>query len=212
MSILLYACSTNEGKLHEFELAAREIVGTPVYRMASLPRLKQITPPEETGATFEANAALKAAYYSAFTPELVFADDSGLEVDALGGKPGVHSARFAGTGASDTQNNARLLSCLQASSNRRARFVCVVALARAGNVLSSFRGAVEGEILLEPVGNDGFGYDPLFLYPPWNKSFAEISPERKFHLSHRGQALRKLFEHLRTGRLSNSTLHSGQNQ
>jgi XTP/dITP diphosphohydrolase len=193
---VLYYCSSNPGKLREFALAAGQYPDLP-YCIAPLPELNEIEPPPENGATFEENACVKAQYYSRFTPELVFADDSGLEVDALGGAPGVHSARFAGAGVTEAANNNLLLEKLRGVANRTARFVCVIALARAGNRIATFRGVVEGEILHEARGAHGFGYDPLFFYPPFNCSFGEVSAPRKFGVSHRGQALRALFDYLR---------------
>lgn len=157
-----------------------------------LPKLQAISPPEETGTTFEANASLKALYYSQFTSEFVFADDSGLAVDALKGAPGVYSARYAGVNATDEQNNRLLLDQLQGRSDRRAQFICVIALARAGRVITMVQGSVAGEILEAPRGTGGFGYDPLFFYPPLQCGFAELSPEQKFSVSHRGKALRGL--------------------
>lgn len=180
----LYACSSNPGKLKEFALAPCAI--------EPLPNLRDIAPPEETGVTFEENARLKAAYYSGFTPELVFADDSGLEVNSLGGAPGIYSARYAGPHATDAENNSLLLRNLANATGRSARFLCVIAVARQGHVLQTFRGAVDGEILPLPRGGGGFGYDPLFFYSPWGCSFAELPPERKFAVSHRGNALRSL--------------------
>ncbi len=188
--MILYACSSNPGKLKEFALLS------PALPVAPLPGLASIPPPEETGASFEENARLKAAYYSSFTRELVFADDSGLEVDALSGAPGVHSARYAGPHANDEENNALLLRQLSPHTRRSARFVCVLALARCGCVLQTFRGSVEGEILPAPRGSNGFGYDPLFFYPPSGCSFAELLPEQKFAVSHRGIALRSLVRYL----------------
>ncbi|MDP9172067.1 MAG: non-canonical purine NTP pyrophosphatase, partial [Acidobacteriota bacterium] len=126
----------------------------------------------------------------------VFADDSGLEVDALGGAPGVYSARFAGPDADDLANNQLLLKRLEDQTRRTARFVCVIALAEAGVIRETFRGTVEGEILHEPRGPAGFGYDPLFFYPPYNLSFGEATDERKFAVSHRGNALRALLRYL----------------
>ncbi len=164
------------------------------YAIESLPVLGQTAAPEEDGSTFEANAALKAVYYSNFTTELVFADDSGLMVDALDGQPGIYSARFAGLGASDQANNELLLRRLTGIADRRARFVCVIALARSGRILHSFHGSVEGEILLSPRGTNGFGYDPLFLYPAYNCSFGELDSFQKLAVSHRGQALRRLLQ------------------
>jgi XTP/dITP diphosphohydrolase len=191
--VLLYACSSNRGKLAEFALAA-EKGGVSGIEMRPLPELRAIDPPEETGATFEENAALKALYYSRFTAELVFADDSGLEVDALGGEPGIFSARYAGAGASDHSNIALLLQRLRTSLNRHARFVCAIAVAQRGKLLMTAGGTVEGEILEEPRGENGFGYDPVFFYPPLNASFGELPPETKFSVSHRGNALRSFFE------------------
>lgn len=182
--MILYACSSNPGKLREFVLAGLTIQ-TP-------PNLNAIAVPEETGSTFEENATLKAVYYSQFTPDFVFADDSGLVVDALNGEPGVYSARYAGTNATDAENNHLLLQRLDGLSARRARFVCAISLARAGNLITTVQGEVEGEILHAPRGTNGFGYDPLFFYPPRNCGFAELSAEEKFKVSHRGNALRAL--------------------
>jgi XTP/dITP diphosphohydrolase len=186
----LWCATTNPGKLREFRLA-----GAPVE---ALPDLRDITPPVEDGATFEENAVLKAAYYSRYTPGLLFADDSGIEVDALGGDPGVRSARYAREHATDEDNNALLLERLRGNSDRRARFVCVIALAKAGELLQTFRGVVEGEILESPRGENGFGYDPLFFYPPLSCGFAELSADQKFAVSHRGQALRQMLDYAAT--------------
>jgi XTP/dITP diphosphohydrolase len=131
----------------------------------------------------------------------LFADDSGLEVDALGGAPGVYSARFAGPGATDDANNRLLLEKMRGVGDRSARFVCVIALADGGRLRETFRGAVEGEILEEPRGPHGFGYDPLFYYPPFGCSFGEAAAERKLTVSHRGAALRALFQRLSLGRV-----------
>jgi XTP/dITP diphosphohydrolase len=190
--MILYACSMNPGKLREFALAAREarVAG---LRIEPLPELRRIAPPDETGSTFEENARLKAAYYSGFTRELVFADDSGIEIDALDGAPGVYSARYAGPDATDAENNALLLREMEGVGERTARFVCVIALAREGQVIETVRGSVEGEILHAPRGEGGFGYDPLFFYPPRGCAFAELRAEEKLAVSHRGHALRALF-------------------
>ena len=183
----LYCATTNPGKLREF----KQILGDAVRE---LPDLKAIPSPEETGATFEENAVLKAVYYSRFCDAPLFVDDSGLEVDALGGEPGVYSARYAGPDATDDANNRLLLEKMRGIPNRRARFVCVVALASNGNLIRTFRGEVEGELLTGPRGPNGFGYDPLFFYPPFGCSFGEVSPGRKQEVSHRGKALRALRE------------------
>jgi XTP/dITP diphosphohydrolase len=189
--MLLYACSTNPGKLSDFALAAKES-NLPNLTVLSLPEMANIAAPEETGATFEENAALKALYYSQYTQDTVFADDSGLEVDSLGGEPGIFSARLAGQGATDSQNNQLLLDRLRPLLNRHARFVCALAAAQAGRLLTVVQGSVEGEILEQPRGANGFGYDPLFFYPPLGKSFGELSREVKFSVSHRGHAIRAL--------------------
>ncbi|MGA2324716.1 MAG: RdgB/HAM1 family non-canonical purine NTP pyrophosphatase [Bryobacteraceae bacterium] len=186
----LYCATTNPGKLREFRLAA-ERLGRKI-EIATLPNLSSIDPVEETGETFEENAIRKAVYYSAHAPGPLFADDSGLEVDALGGEPGVRSARFAGPGATNEANNLLLLEKLRGVERRTARFVCLIALAEKGSLLATFRGVVEGEILHQARGNNGFGYDPLFFYPPFGCSFGELGGERKLLVSHRGQALRQL--------------------
>ncbi len=180
----LYCATGNAGKLKEFRMAAAYV--------EPLPGLSTIPACAETGSTFEENALLKAEYYGQFTSGLLFADDSGLEVDALGGAPGVYSARYAGEGASDEENNGLLLRNLEQHKNRRARFVCVIALVEVGRAIRTFRGEVEGEILREPRGSGGFGYDPLFYYRPFQCALAEVPPEQKFVVSHRGKALREL--------------------
>jgi XTP/dITP diphosphohydrolase len=188
--VKLYCATGNAGKLREFRLAAT----VPGIDIEPLGDLKSIPAPEENGATFEANARLKAEYYSRFAAGPLFADDSGLEVDALGGQPGVYSARYAGPGATDAANNLLLLDRLAVQENRTARFVCVIALAEGGVARKTFRGTVEGEILREPRGLAGFGYDPLFYYPPFGCSFGEVDGEKKFAVSHRGNALRAMLK------------------
>ena len=189
--MLVYCATTNAGKLREFRAAAEG-----AFAVEPLPNLNSIEPPEETGSTFEENAILKARYYGTFTGELLFAEDSGLEVDALGGAPGVYSARFSGTGATDDSNNAALLRALQDKPDRTARYVCVIALVRGTEVLSTFRGTVEGQIANQRRGTGGFGYDPFFFYPPFNATFGEVSTERKQTVSHRGAAFRQMKEYL----------------
>jgi XTP/dITP diphosphohydrolase len=190
--VKVYCATGNPGKLREFQLAG-ELLNIDIE---PIPNLKSIPAPEETGVTFEENAKLKAVYYSAFAPGPVFADDSGLEVDALNGEPGVYSARYAGPDAHDVENNALLLERLKDKATRTARFVCVIALADKGTATATFRGTVEGEILREARGPNGFGYDPLFFYPPFGCSFGEAGAESKFGVSHRGHALRQLLEYL----------------
>ncbi len=165
----------------------------PGWAVGDLTSLSGFAEVEETGDTFEANAALKAlaASQSAGPEVLVLADDSGLEVDALGGAPGVRSARYAGEGASDEANLRLLLERLEGEPRREARFRCVIAAARAGELLASFSGTCEGEILPAPRGEGGFGYDPVFRPGGESRSFAELSAEEKNTISHRARALEK---------------------
>ena len=167
-----------------------------VCAIEPLPGLAAIAPPDETGVTFEENAIQKALYYGAHTSGWLIAEDSGLEVDALDGAPGVHSARFAGPAATDEDNNRKLLDMLSDTPHRTASYVCMIALVNRGAIVRTFRGSVEGEILKEPRGANGFGYDPLFYYAPFGATFAEVSAERKQGVSHRGQALRALHDFL----------------
>jgi XTP/dITP diphosphohydrolase len=192
--VTLYCATGNAGKLREFRLAGERFA----IETLPLPGLAAIPPCPEDGQTFEENAIRKATYYAAHAPGPLFADDSGLEVEALGGAPGVYSARFAGERATDAANNQVLLEKLHGIADRRARFVCVIALAEPGATAPrTFRGTVEGEILREPRGAHGFGYDPLFYFPPFGCSFGELAADRKFDISHRGQALTTLFAHLK---------------
>jgi XTP/dITP diphosphohydrolase len=192
--------TSNPGKLRDFAGAAQvhgiEIAGIPNF--ASLPT------PVEDGKSFEENARKKAEEYSLAAPgEIVVADDSGLEVDALHGAPGVHSARYAAdephladTNTDDEANNARVLRELSQISpeKRTGRFVCVLAAARNGKTVATFRGTAEGIILESPRGSNGFGYDPLFYFPQIHKTFAELSPEEKARYSHRGSAFRQFLD------------------
>jgi len=157
-----------------------------------VPGYRQIASCVEDGVTFEANAIIKAHYYAPHAPGPLFADDSGLEVDALGGAPGVYSARYAGQHATDEANNRLLLRNLRGVSNRAARFVCAIALVEDGQLRGVWRGAVEGLIIDTPRGTHGFGYDPLFFHPPFGCTFGEATDEQKFSASHRGQAVRAM--------------------
>jgi len=194
--LTLYCATGNTGKLKEFQLAARN-AGIDVDW---LPGFRQIPECVEDGATFAENAVLKAKHYAPHAHGLVFADDSGLVVDALGGAPGVYSARFAGPGATDESNNRLLLEKLHGVTARGARFVCVIALAQSiGDgieVQGLFEGSVEGVILEAPRGASGFGYDPLFYYPPFGCTFGEATEEQKLAVSHRGQAFAKMLDYL----------------
>jgi XTP/dITP diphosphohydrolase len=199
MKRILIATS-NAGKLRDFAgaAAAHGIEIAPLPDFASLPLVV------EDGLTFEANARKKAEEYSRYAPgAIVLADDSGLEVEALGGAPGVHSARYAaedpasaGANTDDEANNARLIRevKLVPAEKRSGRFVCVIAAARDGKTLGVFRGKAEGIILDAARGRNGFGYDPLFYFPQIGKTFAELSAEEKAGYSHRGAAFREFLE------------------
>jgi XTP/dITP diphosphohydrolase len=187
----LYCATTNAGKLREFRLASANS-----FDVAPLPGLGSLPPCEEIGATFEENAIQKALYYSKHCNGLLFVDDSGLEVDALAGAPGIYSARYAGPYATDEANNRLLLDRMRGVPDRTARFVCVVALAESARLLGTFRGKVEGQLTEEPHGASGFGYDPLFYYPPFGCTFGEAPLEAKMRVSHRSLALQAMREHL----------------
>jgi XTP/dITP diphosphohydrolase len=208
VTLVLHAATTNPGKLRDFSVAAS---GSGVV-IEPLPGLHTIPAPHEDRATFAGNARLKAEYYSRIAaaqgnPLPVLADDSGLEVDALDGEPGVRSARFAqdagykpppaySAATIDECNNLYLLERLASVAHRAARYRCVLALAREGVVVATAEGAVEGEILTGPRGCGGFGYDPLFFLPSPGRTMAEISLEEKHTLSHRGRAFRALLPQL----------------
>lgn len=182
----------NRHKLEEIGQVLKE------WQVSGLDSLPEVPEVEETGRTFVENASLKALAASKFTSEMVLADDSGLEVDALGGGPGVDSAIYAGTHGDDAANNAKLLQELEGveQSERGGRFVCVLVLAREGKVLGNFRGEVEGHLAQECLGNEGFGYDPLFIPVGYEQTFGELGSEVKNGLSHRARALKKLREFL----------------
>jgi XTP/dITP diphosphohydrolase len=188
----LVLASGNPGKLKEYLVLAsgRSLA------LELLPGFKGIPEFPENAPTFAENAAGKALYYSKDSEELVFADDSGLVVPALGGAPGVLSARYAGPGATDGQRNEKLLGELggKRGADRAAYFVCVIALAQGVRCLAVVSGKVDGEILESPSGSGGFGYDPVFYFPSLKKSFAELSAEEKNEHSHRGKAFRRLME------------------
>lgn len=167
------------------------------FEITDLASLPSVELPEETGSTFEENAVLKAVTVSKAVDKLVIADDSGLEVDALGGAPGIYSARYAGEKSNDTANVEKLLRELITVTQRAARFRCVIALARAGKVLKMFAGVVEGEIVDSPRGDAGFGYDPVFQPAGFKQTLAEMPPEAKNGISHRAKAVAALCEGLR---------------
>jgi len=194
MDLLL--ATRNSHKSREF----RELLGDG-FNVNDLSSLPEIALPDESGQTFRENATLKATGASHDRQLLVIADDSGLEVDALGGAPGIYSARYAGENASDAKNIDKLLSELRArkisSENRSARFRCVIALARDGKVLGTFEGVIEGTIVDLPRGTNGFGYDPVFEPNGFEQTFAEMGAEFKNQISHRAKAISALREALR---------------
>jgi len=179
----------------------QEILG-PEFHVQDLSAYPAIPETTESGRTFEENAILKAVAASRQYPGLVIADDSGLEVDALGGAPGIFSARYTGAGTNDQQNVSKLLSELarigRRPEDRGARFRCVIALARDGKLLDTFEGLVEGEIAELPRGNEGFGYDPIFVPNGFSETFAQLSANTKNRISHRAKALAKLKQYLQT--------------
>jgi XTP/dITP diphosphohydrolase len=201
----LYVATTNQGKLGDFAAAAATLHGEPLT-LEPLPGLKDIPAPEEDEPTFAGNARLKAVYYSKLFPDaLVLADDSGLEVYALHGAPGVRSARYSedlNFGSPemplDERNNLCLLHALAKIPpiQRGARYRCALAAARSGTLIVKGDGTVDGEILVAPRGTNGFGYDPLFFLPELYKTMAELDPATKLTLSHRGRAFRNLIDRL----------------
>jgi XTP/dITP diphosphohydrolase len=188
----LYCATGNAGKLREFRMAA----DSTRVEIELLPAYSQLPAAVEDGATFEENAIRKALHYGPHAAGPLFADDSGLEVEALGGAPGVYSARFSGPHATDESNNRLLLEKLRGAANRAARFVCKIALVEGARVVGVYHGAVEGTILDEPRGSGGFGYDPLFYCPAFGCTFGEATAEQKLSLSHRGQAVRAMLASL----------------
>lgn len=176
----------NRGKLAEI----REILSAPGLELLDPDTLGNLPEVEEDGDTFEANAIKKAVTLARASGMLTLADDSGLEVDALGGEPGVYSARYAGEPSDDAANNAKLLDDLRGASNRRARFRCAIALATPDGECSTVDGRCEGRIADAPQGQGGFGYDPLFVPDGFSQSFGELEAAVKHRISHRGAALR----------------------
>lgn len=190
----LLVATTNPGKVREIAGILDGVAVEPV----SLDTFTGIEEPEETGQTFAENARLKALYYHAATALPSVADDSGLEIDALDGAPGVHSARWEG---SDYDHKFRKIQELLRARNARgsaARFVCHVAMADQGRIVFEAEGVMEGRIADQPRGNNGFGYDPIFLYPPLGRTSAELDQELKASVSHRGKAFAALRRYLET--------------
>jgi XTP/dITP diphosphohydrolase len=190
----LYLASSNPGKLKELSAIAAEVHSA--IELALLPGFSELVVFPEDAPTFAENAVGKALHASSISDDAVCADDSGLVVPALGGEPGVRSARYAGLSATGEQNNEKLLKALRGKTGkeREAHFVCVLVVARKGNILAVITNRVDGTILEALRGSGGFGYDPVFFFPPLGKSFAEISGADKNLYSHRGKAFRRLLE------------------
>ena len=197
MTPTLLVATTNPDKLVEIRLIL-DGLGIEIFSLASWPDL---VPPEETGATFAENARAKALYYATATGLASVAEDSGLEIDALDGAPGVLSARFGGEATLYPQKFSLIYRMLadRGRSGSPARFACALALARGREIVFETRGVVEGSIAPAPRGDNGFGYDPIFFYPPFGCTLAEVSRARKAEVSHRGQAFRRLRAFLEDG-------------
>ena len=202
--VKIYFASSNQGKLAEFRTLAESAAAidssstTAVVEM--LPRFDSLPPFEENAPTFGQNALGKVLYYSQLSDGIVFADDSGLVVPALGGEPGVHSARYAGPHATSDDRIAKLLGELAGTPHqeRAAYFCCVIAVVRQGLPIAVISNRADGEILEAPRGSGGFGYDPIFYLPELDKTFAELTPQEKNLYSHRGKAFRRLLSFLNT--------------
>ena len=188
----LLIATTNPSKIEEIRAI---LAGLPIelQTLASYPGIRE---PEETGTAFADNARQKALHYAAAAHELTVAEDSGLEIDGLDGAPGVHSARF--NGATYAEKFQRIYDQLRqrGAAASSARFVCALALADRGRIIYETRQTVEGALAASPRGRGGFGYDPIFFYPPYGRTLAEVSPDEKAAVSHRGQAFRALREFL----------------
>lgn len=182
--------SNNKGKINDFKVIF------PDYNVIGITELIEDFDVEETGDTFEANAKLKSEAAAKALNKRVIADDSGLEVFALGGEPGIFSARYAGTEKDDNANIEKLLTNLGDETNRAAQFVCVISMSAPGEETVQFKGTVEGEITLSKIGEQGFGYDPIFYLDDKNKTMAQLTAEEKSEVSHRGKAIEKLQQYI----------------
>jgi XTP/dITP diphosphohydrolase len=190
----LLVATTNPNKVKEI----RHVLDGANVEVITLEGWPDLVAPEETGRTFEDNARLKATYYARATGQVTVAEDSGIEIDALGGVPGVESARYGGEDTSYPEKFARLYAALDRTGTRdsAARFVCALAMASPDAILFEARGVIEGRVAHKPAGSGGFGYDPFFFYPPYGRTLGQVTPEEKLAVSHRGQAFRKLREYL----------------
>ena len=191
----LLVSTTNPGKLREI----RELLGDVPVDLASLSDIEETQAPEETGLTFAENARLKAWYYAAHAGLPTVAEDSGLVIDALDGEPGIHSARFLYPDATYPERFTEIYRRLiqRPSAPRTARFICALAVVDHGDVVFEATGVVEGEIVDPPRGERGFGYDPIFFYPPYGTTLADVTQDAKLAIAHRGQAFRQLADWLR---------------
>jgi len=201
--VKIYFASSNPGKLAEFRALAKSNateVSSATFRMEMLPGFESLSPFEENAPTFGENALGKALHYSQLSDGIVFADDSGLVVPALGGAPGVHSARYAGPEATSSQRIVKVLGELAGKprKERGAYFCCVIAVIKQGLPIAVISNRADGEILEAPRGTGGFGYDPIFYLPELDKTFAELAPPEKNLYSHRGKAFRRLLSFLNT--------------
>lgn len=178
----------NKGKINDFKHIFKS------HKVIGIKELIKDFDVEETGTTFEENAALKSEHACQLLNKIVISDDSGLEVEALNNAPGVYSARYSGAGATDESNLDLVLKHMEGQNNRKARFVCAIAVSIPGEPTKTFRGEVEGELLTERRGNKGFGYDPIFYVPELGKTTAELTGEEKARISHRGKAIEQLLD------------------
>lgn len=186
--IILVIATRNKGKTREIKDLLKDF---PVD-IKNLGDFGPIPELEEDGDTFDENAYKKASFAARILGQPALADDSGLVVEALGGAPGIHSARYAGENATDEQRYLKLLDEMKGKSNRKAAFECVISIAVPTGAALTYEARCEGLISQKPEGSNGFGYDPVFFYPPYNKTFAQITREEKNRISHRGKALAEL--------------------
>ena len=191
----LLAATTNKHKVQEFQKILQDLKER--INIVTQDTIRNFPEIVEDGSTFEENSIKKATEASAYADMAAMADDSGLMVEALGGAPGVFSARYAGEGASDSDRIAKLLKEMEGVTDRRAKFVCAASIAYRGRIITCFVGEIKGTIAEAPSGSNGFGYDPVFIPEGFTKTFAELTDEEKNSISHRGRAMRQLAEYLR---------------
>ena len=188
----IVVATTNAHKVSEI----CDIFSNLPYTIESIKKYVTVRAPEETGTTFEENAKLKALYYSSKIPQLTVAEDSGLQIDGLDGAPGIHSARYPGVTYQEKFRRIYTQLHERGLTTSSARFICAVALAQNQKIVFESRGVIEGRIAEQPVGTEGFGYDPIFFYPPFSRTLAELTPKQKARVSHRGQAFKTLHQYL----------------